>query len=206
MKKRIKMIIKEFINDFKTNIKELFNKKTFYRQIPNLLTSIRAFVPIPFNILYFTGNLEGAVIILSIAFFTDAIDGKIARKYGLVSKFGATLDAVCDKLMVIGVIIPVCTNNYGLIINLILEIIIASTNTIATIMGINTKSSKIGKFKTWPLFITIILAYVALFVKLPSIILTCLITITASLQVFTTLDYLSKNFLLRQQKIKKNEI
>lgn len=199
MKKRIKKILKEFKSDLKKNLKELTSLKTFYRQIPNILTSIRAFAPIPFNILYFTGNLKGAVLVLMIAFFTDAIDGKIARKYGLVSKFGATLDAVCDKLMVIGVIIPVCTRHYGLIINLCLELIIALTNILASLLNIKTKSSMIGKLKTWPLFITIILAYINLFLALPKSLLICMITLTAGLQVFTTLDYVSKNLQQYQQ-------
>ena len=196
-------MLKELSIDLKNNVQELFHKKTFYRQIPNLLTSMRALAPIPFNILYFTGNLKGAIIVLIIAFFTDTIDGKIARKYHLVSKFGATLDAVCDKLIVIGVIIPICTNHYALIINLILEIMIACTNVVASLMDIGTKSSSIGKLKTWPLFITIILAYLALFMDLPSVILTCFIAITAFLQVFTTLDYTFRNLREFQSQIIK---
>lgn len=204
MKERIKKIVNEFIKDCKANEKELFNIKTFYKQIPNLLTCVRAIAPIPFNILYFIGNLKGALFVLILAFFTDAIDGKIARKYNLVSKFGATLDAMCDKFMVIGVIIPVCTHNYALFINLILEIVIATANTLASILGAKTKSSMIGKLKTWPLFITITLAYMSLFLQVPTIFLTTMITITAGLQVFTTLDYISKNSQqLEKQAIKR---
>lgn len=203
MKKKIKMIVRKFINDLKDNLKELTSIKTFYRQIPNILTTVRAIAPIPFNILYFTNNIEGAVLVLVLAFLTDAIDGKIARKYGLVSEFGATLDAICDKFMVLGVIIPVCTKYYALLINLILEIIIATVNTLASILGLKTKSSLIGKLKTWPLFATIILAYISMFVEIPSIVLTCMITITAGLQVFTTLDYISKNFISYQKSIAK---
>ena len=203
MKENAKKILKEFINDFKINAKEIANKKTFFKQIPNILTFVRALAPIPFNVLYFTGNLKGAIIVLSIAFFTDAIDGKIARKYGLVSKFGAILDAVCDKLMVIGVIIPACFSNNVLFINLLFEIIIAFTNTFASLVSVKTESSKIGKLKTWPLFITIILSYMSLFININSLIITFMVTITAGLQVFTTLDYISKNFALYQKKLKK---
>lgn len=203
MKKSIKKILKEFKNDLKLSIQDLKSIKTFYRQVPNILTSIRALAPIPFNILYFTGNLKGAVLVLMIAFFTDAVDGKIARKYGLVSNFGAQLDAICDKLMVIGVSIPVCVSNYGLIINLALEIIIAVTNFLAYLLGVNTKSSMIGKLKTWPLFITIILAYINLFFTIHPLLLTFMITITAGLQVFTSLDYISKNCHSYQKLIEK---
>lgn len=193
MKDRIRKLCKDFIKDLKNNVKELFNKKTFYKQIPNLLTSVRAIAPIPFNILYFLGNIKWATIVIAIAFFTDAIDGKIARKYNLSSKFGATLDAICDKLMVVGVIIPVCSINYFFTINLILEIVIAFINSYASLLGIKVESSIIGKFKTWPLFITIVLAYLNLFTKIPSVIITVLIVLTAFLQMLTALDYLSKN-------------
>lgn len=195
MKQRAKLIIKDFISDLKINVKELFNKKTFHRQIPNLLTSIRLLAPIPFNILYFSNNLMGATIVLAIAFFTDCIDGKIARKYNIVSTFGASLDAISDKIMVIGVIIPACFSNRFLLINLLLELIIVITNSFACLMGVKVKSSNLGKFKTWPLFITIILVYLNLFTEIPSIVLVPLITITAFLQILTTLDYLSKNIL-----------
>ena len=137
----------------------------------------------------------GATIVLAIAFFTDCIDGKIARKYNIVSTFGASLDAISDKIMVIGVIIPACFSNRFLLINLLLELIIVITNSFACLMGVKVKSSNLGKFKTWPLFITIILVYLNLFTEIPSIVLVSLITITAFLQILTTLDYLSKNIL-----------
>ena len=90
-----------------------------------------------------------------------------------------------------------------LFINLLFEIIIAFTNTFASLVSVTTESSKIGKLKTWPLFITIILSYMSLFININSLIITFMVTITAGLQVFTTLDYISKNFALYQKKLKK---
>lgn len=193
MKQNVKYLINDFKNDFKRNLKELKSKKTFYKQIPNILTCVRLLAPIPFNILYFMGNIKWATIILALAFFTDCIDGKIARKYNIVSKFGANLDAICDKFMVIGVIIPICASNYFFTINLLLEIIIAFINTYSSILGIKVTSSKIGKFKTWPLFITIIMAYLNMFIKFDQTIIITLIILTTLLQILTSLDYLSKN-------------
>lgn len=204
MKIEIKKWHKEFIEELKNNLNDLKSTKTFYKQIPNILTFVRALAPIPFNIFYFNKMYKWAIIILAIAFFTDAIDGKIARKYNLVSKFGAHLDAMCDKLIVIGVIIPVCFQNYGLLLNLILELVIAFTNVFASLKGIKPKSSMIGKLKTWPLFITILVAYLSITIYVPSSMLICFITITVILQVFTTLDYISKNVIsYNQLTIKK---
>ena len=46
-------------------------------------------------------RLSGAVI-FGVTGFTDMLDGKIARKRGLVTDFGKFLDPVADKLMIIG--------------------------------------------------------------------------------------------------------
>lgn len=199
MKNKTKKIIKTFIKDFKNNIKDLKSTKTFYKQIPNLLTTVRLLALIPFNILYFSGKLEAACIVIAIAFFTDSLDGKIARKYNLVTNFGAALDAISDKCMAIGVIIPACQNSKGLLINLLLEIIIAATSVIANLAGVKTKASMIGKIKTWPLFITITLSYISLFKNIPSFIITLMITITVIIQVFTALDYVKYNLSVYQE-------
>ena len=193
MKQNSKIVITDFCHDLKDNFLQLFSLKTFYRQIPNLLTTFRLLVLIPFNILYFTNHKLAAIIILIIAFLTDAVDGKIARKYNLTSRFGANLDAISDKLMVIFIIVPICHTHYGLIINLALEIIIAVINTWSCALGVKVKSSSIGKLKTWPLFITIAVAHFSSIYQLPSIILTSMICITAFLQIFTAIDYISKN-------------
>ena len=64
------------------------NKK-FVKQIPNILSFLRIILIIPIIVLY---NIEGchtwAVVILALSCLTDTIDGKIARKYDAVSKFG----------------------------------------------------------------------------------------------------------------------
>lgn len=40
----------------------------------------------------------GAVLVLLIASFFDAVDGAMARKYGKISKFGGVLDSVLDRI------------------------------------------------------------------------------------------------------------
>ena len=46
-------------------------------------------------------NIVGVLLFIA-ASFTDMLDGKIARKYGLVTDFGKFLDPLADKFMVIG--------------------------------------------------------------------------------------------------------
>ena len=79
--------------------------------LPNKLTVLRVFM-IPFFVLFMLTSIAGdaskwiALAIFIVASLTDMADGKIARKYNLVSKFGIKLDAVCDKIFAISLVIP----------------------------------------------------------------------------------------------------
>ncbi len=52
-----------------------------------------------------------AAIIFAITAFTDMLDGKIARKYNLVTDFGKFMDPLADKLMVFGAMIGILVLN-----------------------------------------------------------------------------------------------
>lgn len=73
------------------------------KKIPNVLTLLRVFL-IPVYIIFFLlpnewSNLAAAFVFV-IACFTDLLDGYLARKWKVCSKFGAFLDPVADKIMV----------------------------------------------------------------------------------------------------------
>ena len=78
------------------------------KNLPNTLTWSRIFlIPILVIIFYLPESLIGinerdllATLVFLIAAATDWLDGFIARKFNLVSSFGAFLDPVADKLMV----------------------------------------------------------------------------------------------------------
>ena len=84
------------------------------KNLPNYLCITRI-VLIPFVLLFLLDNpvvngipvyirmlVSGAVF--GIAMLTDMADGKIARKYNLVSDFGKFLDPIADKLLVVSVL------------------------------------------------------------------------------------------------------
>ena len=70
--------------------------------LPNKLTMLRILlIPVFMVVLYwdFPGATWVAVAIFIIASFTDLLDGKIARKYNLVTDFGKFADPLADKLL-----------------------------------------------------------------------------------------------------------
>lgn len=71
--------------------------------IPNLLTMMRVvLIPIFIVVYYlpFDGRYLLAAVLFALAGITDWFDGYLARKWGQVTKLGAFLDPVADKLMV----------------------------------------------------------------------------------------------------------
>lgn len=78
--------------------------------LPNKLTMLRILM-IPFFVAFlFLGKQEPwavwvAVVLFISASVTDLLDGRIARKYGLVTDFGKFMDPLADKLMVCSALI-----------------------------------------------------------------------------------------------------
>ena len=82
--------------------------------IPNSLTLFRSLAAIILPIIIIYGDEIGALIatpILILAGISDYFDGFYARKYKVTSNFGKVLDPVADKLLVIGVIFALASEN-----------------------------------------------------------------------------------------------
>ena len=76
--------------------------------VPNVLTILRILLIPVFVVLFFSGETSEEVQtyrywslgVFLLASFTDMLDGKIARKYNLITDFGKLFDPLADKLMV----------------------------------------------------------------------------------------------------------
>ena len=85
--------------------------------LPNKLTIFRVIL-IPFFVFFLLTDVLGAggdylaLVIFIVASLTDMLDGKIARKYNLVTNFGKFMDPLADKLLVCSAMICLVDHHY----------------------------------------------------------------------------------------------
>lgn len=170
--------------------------------LPNKLTILRI-IMIPFFVLFMLldGGLNPAyryiaAAIFIVASFTDLLDGKIARKYNLVTNFGKFMDPLADKLLVCSGLI--CFVGLGqlpawfVIIIISREFIISGFRLVASDNGVVIAASYWGKFKT----VSQMVMSVLLIVNIPALsMLTTVISVIALvLTVVSLVDYIAKNY------------
>ncbi len=120
--------------------------------LPNKLTVFRVILVIPFVALLLYGYDLWAVAVFIIASLTDLLDGKIARKYNLITDFGKFMDPLADKLLVCAAMI--CLVEMGrlpawmVIVIISREFIISGFRLVASDNGVVIAASYWGKFKT----------------------------------------------------------
>ena len=168
--------------------------------LPNKLTLFRV-VLIPFFVVFMLVNVTGnadkwiALIIFIIASLTDLLDGKIARKYNLITDFGKFMDPLADKLLVCSALICLVSLSkipaWIVIIIIAREFIISGFRLIAADNGRVIAASYWGKFKTTFQMIMVILmiADISQLFILTQIIMYAALILT----VVSLVDYLVKN-------------
>ena len=169
--------------------------------LPNKLTIIRVCL-IPFFVaalLFDHGNNYTMRIVANVLFIvaslTDLFDGKIARKYNLVTNFGKFMDPLADKLLVCSALI--CLIELGqlpawvVIIIISREFIISGLRLVAADNGVVIAASYWGKFKT-----TFQMAAVILMIfNIPALTLVTniVVVIAVALTIISLVDYVAKN-------------
>ena len=71
------------------------------KHIPNILSALRIVMVGIFVGLFLTGQFTAALSVYVLAFFTDVLDGRLARQHGWITNIGKLLDPLADKLMVV---------------------------------------------------------------------------------------------------------
>ncbi len=188
--------------------------------LPNKLTVFRVILIIPFVLLllggfaqwnWFSaifGGIMGytdyiALAIFIIASLTDLLDGKIARKYNLVTNFGKFMDPLADKLLVCSAMI--CLVEMGrlpawmVIIIISREFIISGFRLIASDNGVVIAASYWGKFKTT--FQMVMICLLIANIEAIAVLTTIVTWVALILTVVSLVDYLVKNKdVMKEQK------
>ena len=170
--------------------------------LPNKLTILRV-IMIPFFVaalLYDGGANQNmryvAAALFIIASLTDMLDGKIARKYNLVTNFGKFMDPLADKLLVCSALICMIELRelpaWMVIIIISREFIISGFRLVASDNGVVIAASYWGKFKTTfqMLMIIVLILNLGGVFDMIGLVLTWIALI---LTVVSLIDYLVKN-------------
>lgn len=180
--------------------------------LPNKLTVFRMILILPFVLLllggfhewgWFTAVFGGvmeytdyiALAVFIIASLTDLIDGKIARKYNLVTNFGKFMDPLADKLLVCAAMI--CLVEMGripawvVIIIISREFIISGFRLVASDKGVVIAANYWGKFKTT--FQMIMVCLMIANISAISLLTDIIMWIALALTVISLIDYVWAN-------------
>ena len=170
--------------------------------LPNKLTVLRI-IMVPFFVFFMLTDVGGtankwiALVLFCVASLTDLLDGKIARKYNLVTNFGKFMDPLADKLLVCSAMICMIDSGqltaWFVIIIIAREFIISGFRLVASDNGIVIAASYWGKFKTTSQMIMVVLLILNIDHPVFRMLTQIFVWIAMILTLVSLIDYLMKN-------------
>ncbi|NLF20940.1 MAG: CDP-diacylglycerol--glycerol-3-phosphate 3-phosphatidyltransferase [Clostridiaceae bacterium] len=190
--------------------------------LPNKLTVLRIYLipvmlifmlPLPFeafagwNTFVSQYGMIIALLIFSVASYTDHLDGAIARKHNIVTNLGKFMDPIADKLLVLAAFTALVEigrlSSWVPIIILFREFSVTGIRLLAMEKGTVIAASKQGKLKTVTQNVSIILLMLEEIIRtwfpnialLPyiSAIVTVSVLLAVAMTIISGVDYLLKN-------------
>ncbi len=180
--------------------------------LPNKLTIFRMILIVPFVLLLLGGHQRWgwiraifggimeyldyiALAIFIIASLTDLLDGKIARKYNMVTNFGKFMDPLADKLLVCAAMIILVElgriPSWVVVVIISREFIISGFRLVASDNGVVIAASYWGKFKTT--FQMVMVCLMIANISQLQLLTTIVMWIALALTVISLVDYVVKN-------------
>ena len=169
--------------------------------LPNRLTILRVLMIPAFLVFLMVSEIPAgnwiALGIFIVASITDLFDGKIARKYNLVTDFGKFMDPLADKLLVCSAMIALIELDkipaWVVIIIIGREFIISGFRLVASDNGVVIAASWWGKIKTTVQMVMIGFLIADLDFDAINVIEQILIYASLILTVVSLIDYIYKN-------------
>ena len=165
--------------------------------LPNKLTMLRILlIPVFMVVLYwdFPGATWVAVAIFIVASLTDLLDGKIARKYNLVTDFGKFADPLADKMLVTAALLWFVEIGqmpaWALLIVLVREFAVSGLRMVAADKGRVIAAGWSGKVKTASTMVCIVLMLIPPVAREISSLCVAVIVLTT---IYSGVEYFIKN-------------
>ena len=170
--------------------------KKEYFSIPNLMGYFRIFLAVLY-LYFFIDAMHGGtywytIVVIAISALTDFFDGKIARRFDMVTDWGKMLDPVADKFT-IGIIILSLSIKYRIVIIMVILYLAKEGYMAVKGMQILKGGYKIegamwyGKMCTFGTYV--ILLALLVFPKMPMGLVNTLIIVNMAVMIFTWIKY-----------------
>ena len=164
--------------------------------LPNQLTMLRILlIPVFMVVLYlgFPGASYVALAIFIVASLTDLLDGKIARKYNLVTDFGKFADPLADKMLTTAAMLWFVENGqmpaWALLIVIVREFAVSGLRMIAADKGKVIAAGWSGKVKTASTMVCIVL----MFLPILAVVNTVCVWVIALTTLYSGVEYFVQN-------------
>ena len=164
--------------------------------LPNKLTLLRIIMILPFLLVLYLDVPGAAYIALAIfilASLTDMLDGKIARKYNLITDFGKFADPLADKMLVTAAMIWFVENGqmpgWALLIVILREFAVSGLRMVASDKGRVIAAGWSGKVKTASTMVCVVL----MFLPIPPVVNTICVWVIVLTTLYSGVEYFVKN-------------
>lgn len=141
--------------------------------IPNLLSVFRiALIPVYLHIYLNADSPDDyttAAVILAVSCLTDMVDGKIARKFNMITNLGKLLDPVADKLTQLAMIICLCARSKAIRLLLVMFLIKEFFQFFAMVASLRQGKALDGALMSGKISTTVLFASLIVMVLCPNL-------------------------------------
>ena len=164
--------------------------------LPNKLTLLRIVLILPFLLVLYLDVPGAAYIALAVfilASLTDLLDGKIARKYHLITDFGKFADPLADKMLVTAAMLWFVENGqmpgWALLIVIVREFAVSGLRMVASDKGRVIAAGWSGKVRPAATMMCVIL----MFLPIPGWLNTACVAVIVVTTIYSGVEYFLKN-------------